>query len=119
MSDMLAEGAAWLNSQMKAHTSSEVIYRRGASGMAIRATLGKTDYETKDESGVTAASQTTDFLVSAADMGALVEPQAGDSIVFEGRAYEVTNLASENCWRWSDGFRKVFRIHTRDIGVPV
>ena len=46
-------------------------------------------------------------------------PVPGTRLVreWQGRRYEVMNLAGEGCWRWSDPYRTTLRIHTTDIGA--
>ena len=115
MPDMLRRGSEWLEQMRTKHASSPVEYRRaGQPAVPVGATFGKTDYEVADEAGLTVGSHVWDFLVLADDLG--FEPQAGDLIAAVGRKYEVMNLGSEGCWRFSDSFRQTYRIHTRDIG---
>ena len=115
MSDLLQRGSQWLEQMRNAHCASEVEYRRGEDGYAVNATFGKTDFEVADESGLTVGGHVWDFLILADQ--AVSEPQVGDVIVANGQRYEVMNLGSEGCWRWSDPYRQTYRIHTKDIGA--
>jgi hypothetical protein len=65
-----------------------------------------------------------DFLIHAADLilaGEPTLPERGDLIreTQGGRTfvYEVMAPGKEPPWRWSDVFRKVLRIHTKQIAV--
>jgi len=99
---------------MAAHCSSPVVYRQGATELEIAATYGRTDYEVQDDYGLTVGATSMDFLIPA-EVLELV-PKPGDVIVADGRRYEVMDLGSENCWRWSDPYRTTLRIHTKDTG---
>ena len=116
-SDLLRTGTQWLQQMRTAHCSTTVVYRRDLvpPGVTVQATYGKTSYEIGDGVTLTVHAQVWDFLISAADL--TVEPEPGDVIVADGRKYEVTNLAGEGCWRWSDRVRLTYRIHTQDIGA--
>ena len=114
MADMLQDGVTWLGTQRVAHMSSPVEYRRDVDSLTVNATFGKTDVEIADESGLTVQAQVWDFLIGADELGP--QPEAGDVIAANGRKYEVMNLGGEGCWRWSDPYRRTYRIHTKDIG---
>ena len=114
MSDMLQNAVTWLGAQRLAHMSSQVEYRRDPDMLTVNATLGKTDVEIADESGLTIGSHVWDFLIAAEELG--FDPEGGDVIAANGRRYEVMNLGGEGCWRWSDPYRQTYRIHTKDIG---
>lgn len=43
------------------------------------------------------------------------EPMRGDEIEFDGKRYQVTDAAGENCWRWHGSLQKTYRIHTRQV----
>ncbi len=124
MGDLLRQGCQWLAGVLKQHASSPVTYSRPPADedgetveLEIAATLGKTDYEKPDQYGLPIGDTATDFLVSAADFtGTFSEPQVGDRIVLDGAVYEVLELPGQGCWRWSDGFGNVMRIHTKRIG---
>ena len=115
MTDMLRQGADWLEQMRTQHCSSPVEYRRGDDTVAVNATFGRTSYEVADESGFTIGAHIWDFLILANDLG--LEPEPGDVIAANGRKYEVMNLGGDGCWRWSDPFRRTYRIHTKDTGA--
>ncbi len=115
MVDLLRQGSQWLEQQRTAFCSSPVEYRRPPDMYPVSATYGKTDVELADESGLTIDTAVWDFLILADDLG--FEPEPGDVIATDGRRYEVMNLSSEGCWRWSDPYRQTYRIHTKDIGA--
>ena len=116
MSDVLRDGAAWLEQKRQEHLSSPVIYRRAAGDeREVLATVGKSLYKVTDASGFSVFTGMTDFIM-ATDLLA-GEPEPGDQILHAGACYEVMNIPGEKCWRWSDSFRKVYRIHTKFIGT--
>ena len=114
MTDLLRQGAEWLEEQRTQHMASPVEYRRGVQVIPVQATFGKTAVEITDTNGATIQSPVWDFLILAADLA--LEPEPGDEIVADGQVYEVMNLAGQGCWRWSDPYRTTLRIHTREMG---
>ncbi len=120
MTDLLRQGAEWLEQQRAQYMASPVEYRRGVQVIPVQATFGKTRFEVEDSSGATVESQVWDFLILAADLA--LEPEPGDEIVApstgsgQATVYEVMNLSGEGCWRWSDPYRTTLRIHTREMG---
>lgn len=123
MAELLADAAAWLGGQHKQHNSRSVTYRRGGESVALQATVGRTEYEQTDAEGVTTFSRIRDFLLTASDLdfgGGPVLPELGD-VIEETQSgttftYAVLVDPSGEHFRWSDPFRTVLRIHTREIG---
>ena len=120
MSDLIANGAAWLADQRKAHLSKEIAYVTGATTVTVLASIGKTEFEVVGEGsvggGVMERFESRDFLVATADL--LNAPARGDQIretlgstvfVFEVMA----PVQSAPPWRWADAQRTAYRIHTR------
>jgi len=114
MADLLRTGSQWLEQMRTSHCSSPVEYRRNGQAIEVQATFGRTRFEVADESGLTIQAQVWDFLIGADVLD--FEPEPGDVIAANGRAYEVMNLAGDGCWRWSDPYRQTYRIHTKDVG---
>ncbi len=122
MTDMLQQASDWLEAKRTQYASRVVVYTRGVQSVELPATIGKTTFEVDDGCGVLVRHQSRDFLILAADLifsGQLEQPQRGDRIretqnhdVF---VYEVSAPGQEPCWRFSDPFRKTFRIHTKEI----
>lgn len=133
MANLLQEGSAWLGEQMHAHAASEVTYRRGGQSVSLLATVGRTPFETDDSEGAKISYELRDYLVQAADLvlgGVQVEPERGDEIdqVIGGATltYQVmppVTISSggvgqkEDCFRYSDEFRKTLRIHTKLVSA--
>ena len=81
MGNLLQIGASWLADQMKTHASIDVLYERGVEQMPVKATVGKTEFELDDGSGVVVRVQSRDYLIQAADLvlgGSETLPAAGD-----------------------------------------
>ena len=131
MSNLLADGFAWLEGQRHSHVSSPVVYRRGASSVALNATAGKRMYEVDDGAGGSIAFESRDYLIRAEDLilsSVLTLPAMGDTIEETAGAttftYQVlspgvvpgSNSASEPHWRYSDDGRLTLRIHTKLVG---
>ncbi len=125
MADLLQTGSDWLADQLKAHVSRPVVYRRGATEVAVQATIGRTLLKLDDGYGGVRMEWTDrDFLIQAADLvlgGNAVLPERGDLIreTQGGKTfvYEVMAPGKEPPCRWSDVFRKLLRIHTKQVGT--
>jgi len=114
---MLAEGAAWLESQRHAFCSTAVVYSRGEDTVTLSATIGSTVFEQTDEYNVVERTESRDFLVRAVDL--VMVPERGDQVretvgtqVF---VYEVMAPGSEPHYRYSDPNRATLRIHTKHV----
>jgi hypothetical protein len=125
MPDLLQTGSDWLADQLKAHAGRPVVYQRGTQQVTVSATVGRTLLKLDDGYGGVQMEWTDrDFLIQAADLvlgGVPTLPQRGDQIreTQGGKTfvYEVMAPGQEPEWRWSDGFRKVLRIHTKQVGT--
>jgi len=111
---VLNRGLSWLEQKLKAFCSSPVEYRRNSQTLEVNAVFSKSDYQTDTGSGISVESFVWDFLIEAADLG--TEPQVGDTVIVNGRSFEVMKLAGQGCWRWTGPNQRTYRIHTRDIG---
>ena len=123
MANLLQTGSSWLADQMKTHASVDVVYERGAEQVPVKATIGKTEFELDDGSGVVVRIQSRDYLIHAADLqlsGSPTLPIAGDRIrETQGDktfVYEVMAPGNEPHYRYSDTFRKLLRIHSKHVG---
>jgi hypothetical protein len=124
VANLLETGAAWLADQLKSHASVDVIYQRENEQISVKATIGKTEFEIDDGSGVIQRVQSRDFLIHAADLilgGVAALPVAGDRIrETQGSqtfVYEVLAPGNEPHYRFSDPFRKLLRIHTKHVAT--
>ena len=122
MTNLLQTGSDWLGDQLKAHAATEVLYVRGLEQVLVLATIGRTEFEIEDGSGVVERVQSRDYLIPAADLvlgGSQSLPEPGDQIheAQEDRTfvYEVMAAGNEPCWRYSDPYRRVLRIHTKQV----
>jgi len=123
MIDVLQDGLTWLRDQLKANASQEVIYRRGAEEVTLKAVVGRTLLKLDDGYGGVRMEWTDrDFLIAAEDLilgGQRVLPERGDRILetHDGKTlvFEVLAPGNEPEWRWSDPHRTLLRIHTKLI----
>jgi len=124
---MLDRGAAFLDAQRHQHLTRTVVYRRGTDEKQVQATIGKTEFEQADDSGLIHRTESRDFLVRTADLdvgAGLILPRAGDQVretvgtvggsVF---VYEVNAPGGQPPFRYSDPYRRVLRIHTKHIAT--
>lgn len=124
MADLLQTASDWLHDRQKQHASRLVTYERGAATVAVQATIGRTIFEIDDEIGVVHKIESRDFLIHAADLvlsGSAVLPERGDRVrETDGTTtyiYEVMAPGKEPHYRYSDAYRKRFRIHTKQVEV--
>lgn len=125
MPDLLRFGSDWLADKLKQHASRTVVYRRGANEITVQATIGRTLLKLDDGYGGVRMEWTDrDFLIHAADLeldGQAMLPERGDQVreTQDGKTFvfEVIAPGSEPPWRWSDVFRKLLRIHSKQVGV--
>jgi hypothetical protein len=123
MADLLEQAASWLDGMRQAHLSRPVLYCRDDECVEVQATIGKTVFEVETGYGVVERIESRDFLI-AADLLVLdydlTMPRRGDRIketVGEQTfVYEVMAPGNEDCWRYSDPFRRTLRVHTKFVG---
>jgi len=121
--DILRDGIDWLGDQLKMHASRQVIYQRGVYSLTVQATVGRTLLKLNDGyGGVRMVWTDRDFVIVADDLilgGQKTLPRRGDRIqeTADGKTltYEVLAPGNEPEWRWSDPYRRLLRIHTKQI----
>jgi len=126
MSDMIADGLAWLASVQKASCSQTITYIRGAQQITIQATFALQMLRVTDHEGNTKVERPdADFIFTAADLdfgAGPVEPADGDIIQatfgavtkqFEARP---VNHGSEPSWHYEDPFEVSVIVHGKYIG---
>jgi len=99
-----------------------VIYQRGLAQAEVRATIGKTIFETDGGTGILEKTESRDYLILTADLVLNDEstlPSRGDRIrESEGGkvfVYEVMAPGRQPHYRYSDPYRKTLRIHTKHV----
>ena len=122
MADLLSNGMAWLESQRREHLSTSIVYERDGDSLPLPATIGRTEFEVEDTTGVLEKVVTRDFLVAAADLvlgGSTTLPERGDlvreTVGNEEHVHEVVGPGAEPAWRYSDPHRNTLRIHTKHV----
>ena len=126
MSDLLEQGSAWLDQQRTQYMSRSVTYCRDETCVEVQATIGKWTFEIDDGTGILERIESRDFLILAAALvlaGEVTLPQRGDRIKETSGdkvyIYEVLAPGREDCWRYSDPYRKTLRIHTKQVDSGV
>jgi hypothetical protein len=125
VADLLKHGSDWLADKLKEHASRTVVYQRGLDEVEVPAAIGRTLLKLDDGYGGVRMEWTDrDFLIHAADLvlaGTPTLPERGDRIrETQGSTvyvFEVMAPGGEPPWRWSDVFRKLLRIHAKQVGV--
>jgi hypothetical protein len=114
MSDLLANGAAWLADHLAASSSKPVRFYRGTNYGIVNATVGRSSFESQNESGIIETWESRDFIIrtTALPFG---EPQRADYIVetIDGVDvnYEVTAPRGIPLFHYGDAFRQTVRVH--------
>ena len=124
MTDLLEQGAAWLDGQRHSHLTRTVTYQRGAFSVQVQATVGQTVFRIDDGYGGSVRVVQRDYLIRGEDLileGDEVLPQRGDQIrETQGGKVLVHEVmgpgGSEPDWRYSDPQRRTLRIHTKHVG---
>lgn len=114
MADLLSSGAAWLAGQLKTAAGSIVAYSRNGESVDVVATIGRSEFEAANQSGVVERWESRDFLITTADLPFGL-PQRGDEIV-ESRngelvTYEVASPRGVPEWHYGDAFGSIVRVH--------
>jgi hypothetical protein len=125
MPNLLRDGQAWLAEQLQTHVASEIVYRRRADDVNVRATIGRTLLKLDDGyGGVRMLWTDRDYLIRVADLvlgSNPAQPQRGDQIReivgAQTLVYEVLAPGEEQPWRWADPHRQMFRIHTKQVAT--
>ncbi len=123
MPDLLDTASAWLETMRQAHASFSVTYSRDGESVTLPATIGRTVFRIERDFGAHERVESRDVLLAAEELvlgGAATLPERGDR-VFEERdgvrwEYEVMAPGQEPCWRFSDPYRRTFRVHTKLVG---
>ena len=124
MANLLEQGAAWLAAQLQTHASARIEYRRDDDAVILQATIGKTEFEIDDGSGVLQRVESRDYLIPTAELrlgSVRALPVVGDRIrETQGSrtfVYEVLAPGTEPHYRYSDPFRTLLRIHTKLVAT--
>src|SRR5262245_20265726 len=122
---MLQDAANWLASQLAVAAApiGDVGYLPVASGstpidITGEVWVGRTVFAKRDaaQRGPAVERSDSDFLIRASALPD--EPQAGDRISLTGAGsgtYELTRIAGEPAWRWSDPTHTTYRVHTKEV----
>lgn len=123
MADVLKDASDWLGSMFIAHASRSVVYARGGDSVTLVASVGRTVHEVMNNLGIIVATESRDFIVTAADIeidGSVVEPRSGDRITdTQGSVdyvYEVMPFGKDSrTFRYCDADHSYLRIHTKEV----
>lgn len=120
MANMLQNASEWLSGVLLQNAGELVTYVRDAVRVeSVSSGIGESVCSTLDASGMPVEVESTDFLIGQSDLtaGGIAEPQRGDQIerVVNGvtRVYDVVGPGGGACWRYSDRFGTLLRIHTK------
>jgi hypothetical protein len=126
MTDLLQQGAAWLEDMRHKHASRPVTYRRGVASVALSATVGRSVFQVATTDGLVEMVERRDYLIRTTDLvldGTPTTPAVGDRIteIVGGRVevYAVMGAGSEKHFRPSDPDALTLRIHTAHVGTEV
>lgn len=110
--NLLKQGATWLERKRTEYLTGTVTYQRGDVAIDVAATIGRTQYETNDGQVVQVQYTERDFLILTDDLflrGERALPERGDLIHDDTVVFEVLD------WRYSDPYRMTYRITTKSV----
>lgn len=120
MADLIRSGAAWLADQLKSNAGASVEYRRGNATATVTAVVGRSVFESQDQSGVSETWESRDYIIKAIDFPHS-EPLRGDRIVetLDGVSvvFEVVSPRGVPLFHHGDPFHQTIRVHTSRVGV--
>jgi len=113
---MLRTGSAWLAQQLAAAAGTTCAYRRGANTAQLLATVGRSTFESENQSGIVESWESRDYLIRTEELP-YGEPQRGDLIVEEVNGvptfYEVSSPRGVPVFHYADAFGTMCRVHTK------
>ena len=127
---MLQDSLAQMRASLKQIGEVKITYwpaderrkRSGMSSLELTAIKAQTSFEQTDEEGLTTWAESIDFLIAPDDLvlnQVQLEPQAGDQIQeLIGSnlcLFEVMALDGQTTWRWTDPYRTLRRVHTKQV----
>ena len=111
-------------SRLETDLSRSIRYRREDAYFDIACTIGNTPFTVTDSDGLFHRDMSRDFLIVLAQWPSVLgEPERGDIIeelnieMTVTHVYQVASPGSEPVWRWSDDYRRVYRIHTKEARI--
>jgi len=124
MLDLMRWGSDWLEEQRNALMARPVTYVRGNQSIDLPASIGRTIFRLDKGSGATERYEARDYLILSRDLilgGTPTLPLRGDRIreaagnrIF---VYEVLAPGNEPHFKYSDGYRKTLRVHTKLVAT--
>ena len=121
MADVLETASDWLTTMNRAHRPRTVTYVRGESTASVVAVVGRTMHRVPRDFGLYEEVETRDYLIQVDNLAAFGEPAPGDRIKDTLNAaveiFEVMSPGDEPVFRYSDAYRKLFRVHTKHVGA--
>lgn len=109
--NMLKKGSIFLNDKMNNKGTETIEYITGNTRRTVKATLGSTNYPAMDTNGMVTEIESRDFIVQVTFL--VDKPLRGDKIKYNNETYEVMSLPNMDVVRFSDTFKKKYRIHTK------
>lgn len=125
MPNLLQTAATFLTSQLTAHASQPVVFRRGTQEIEVLAVPGQITSQQTDEFNRITRKQMRDWIVRLKDLtveGEVLEPVEGDQVLCAvgGRVHRYGVYSpggNEPPYRYTDPYHTAMRIHTELDGV--
>lgn len=98
----------------------EIVYSRPSTGdsVTLRVIPGSQVFSVERDGEFIDEAKAREYLVLASELilgGSVVTPERHDLITQDGVAYRALAIGGEPHWRYSDPYRVVIRIHTKDV----
>jgi hypothetical protein len=122
VADLLAAGASWLAGQLKTAAGRDVTYRRNGNEVTVTATIGRSQFESQNQSGVIENWESRDYLLPLGDLP-FGEPLRGDVLVEaigdDVLEFEVAAPRGVPVFHFGDAYRAIVRVHTKAIETGI
>ncbi len=120
MGDILNSSSDWLLQKQKGIAAQDVVYSRDDEEVTVKAIIGRTSFDLESETGAVERVESRDYIIQCDDLilnGVKAKPKRGDKVYeIQGEkkyVYLLLNLGNEPSFRFSDLYRKAYRIHTK------
>lgn len=125
MPNILRTGTNWLQSQLMTNVSENCCWFVGQAATSavvtnVKLVKGFADRSTELLEGISLAAGEFDWIVTASDLPTAFKPiEIGQVILWGDQWYVTAGLGSgQDCWRNSDEFGVMLRVHTKEISKP-
>lgn len=118
MTSLLAKSMGHLANALKRATGITVTYWRGPKSVELTVIPGLTRMEVDNIDGAVTSEVVPDFLIKVIDLvinNEQVTPKRHDRIEWNGRMFELFSVGSSREYDYTDQYRTMYRVHTKEV----